>query len=147
MVASVVARVTFSAALIVASSLLLPSMVAASTVATAPPSTNAAGELALLRPSVGNPSSPSNNSLNNTTSYLSSSITSFVNWFFRGLGTVIEIAFGVLIVGGIVNYVLVGRKRGKWTPVQAAQATGIGAFGQAPGSPGTTGPPPGPGAP
>lgn len=147
MVASVVARVTFTAALIVASSLLLSSMVAASSVAIAPPSTYAAGELALLRPSVGNPSSPGNNSLNNTTSYLSSSIASFVNWFFRGLETVIEIAFGTLIVGGIVNYVLVGRTRGKWTPVQAAQAAGIGTPGQAPGPPGTTGPPPGPGAP
>lgn len=78
--------------------------------------------------------SPANSSsFNNTTSRLNTSVTGFVSWFVHGVTLVIELVFVVLVVGGVLNYVLVGRKRGEWTPDQSE--------GLRPPGPGTVGPP------
>ncbi len=68
------------------------------------------------RPIPGNVSQTNNSQLNNTTNRIGSAIASFAHWFAIGLVTVIALVVAVLLIGGIVNYVLVGRKRGEWTP-------------------------------
>jgi hypothetical protein len=92
------------------------------------------------RAAVGNSSPGASGNLSNTSARLNGTIGSFAAWFVHGLGTVIALVFGVLLVGGIVNYVLVGRKRGEWTP---AAAGGAGTPGQPPDVPRSGGPPPG----
>ncbi len=89
---------------------------------------------------VGNLTPPSNSTLNNTTARINSAVHSFALWFATGLGIVIGLSVAILLVGGILNYALVGRKRGEWTP---AHAVGPRSPGPGQGPPGPGGPPPG----
>jgi ABC-type glycerol-3-phosphate transport system permease component len=104
----------FSALAVLVSVLLSPAVVGAGTRSMGP----SAGEVDLPRSAASN-STP----FNNTTSHLSGEIGSFVNWFIEGFVAVLGFVVLVLLVGGILNYVLVGRQRGKWTP---ATADGLG---------------------
>lgn len=97
----------------------------------------------VLSLSPGGSSSLNNSSLNNTFSGLGNATVAFVGWFLHGLETVFELVFGTLLLGGILNYILVGRKRGEWTPLEAE---GLRNRGQPPGPAEATGrrPPSGP---
>ena len=102
-----------------------------------------------LRASPGNSSTTAGNnangsSLNNTSSRLSNAVVSFASWFLRGLEIVIVLVIGILLIGGILNYVLVGRHRGVWNP---ADAEGLKGRERPPAPAEPPGPPPGAGPP
>lgn len=87
-------------------------------------------------------SSPANNSdLNNTSSRLGEAIGALVDWFVDGLEKVVALVILLLLVGGVVNYVVVGRHRGVWTPAEAVRT---GSPPAPSGPPATNGPPAGP---
>jgi hypothetical protein len=136
-----VAGATAVAAWVLASTLLVPLATAAAPGALAPDATRPAAEPPLPRVPVANPGVSNNSSLNNTSNRIGGAITSFVDWFARGLGIVVALVIGILIVGGIANYVIVGRKRGEWTPAEVPR---VSSPGPAPSRPEAEGPPPGP---
>lgn len=87
--------------------------------------------------SVGNVSSNSSNHLGNSSAR-------FVSWFFSTLITLVGLVIAILLVGGVVNYVLVGRHRRPWAPPPGPpSATTNEAGTSAPGTPPT---PPSPSA-
>lgn len=75
-------------------------------------------------PPAANSTPIGNNSFNNTSSRLTQAISSFFSWFAGGLATLVGFVILTLLVGGILNYLLVGRKRGAWTPAEALAAEG-----------------------
>ena len=95
-------------------------------------------------PFAGNSTPLNSSNLNNTTSHLGDAITAFATWFVRGLTLLVVSVFAVLLAGGILNYLLVGRKRGEWSPAHSA---GVGTRPPPSGASGADGPSPGSGPP
>ncbi|HEV2428978.1 MAG TPA: hypothetical protein VGV64_03915, partial [Thermoplasmata archaeon] len=54
----------------------------------------------------------------NASAHVNSSLRDFANWLARSVVTVVALVVGVLVIGGAVNYLVVGRHRGDWSPDQ-----------------------------
>ncbi len=105
---------------------------------------SAPGGVRTLPDGGGDSTAQGNSSLNNTSGRLGTAVGTFVSWVVRALTIVVLLVIVTLVAGGIVNYVVVGRHRGEWTP---DQAEGLRPPPSADGASPPTGPPPGPGGP